>query len=64
MTTPTLFKEYIWLVKTIYQARSITLNDINKEWLKTEMSGEVEMARSTFNRHKLAIANTLGQNNV
>ena len=51
-------------MKTIYQARSITLNDINKEWLKTEMSGEVEMARSTFNRHKLAIANTLGQNNV
>ena len=22
MTTPTLFKEYIWLVNTIYQARS------------------------------------------
>ena len=64
MTTPILFKEYIWLVNTIYQARSITLNDINKEWLKTEMSGEVEMARSTFNRHKLAFANTLGQDNV
>jgi hypothetical protein len=29
MTTPILFKEYIWLVNTIYQARSITLNDIN-----------------------------------
>ena len=39
MTTPTLFKEYIWLVNTIYQARNITLNDINKKWLKTEMSG-------------------------
>lgn len=25
MTTPILFKEYIWLVNTIYQARSITL---------------------------------------
>ena len=60
MTTPTLFKEYIWLVNTIYQARSITLNDINKEWLKTEMSGGVEMARSTFNRHKLAIADVFG----
>ena len=60
MTTPILFKEYIWLVNTIYQARSITLNDINKEWLKTEMSGGVEMARSTFNRHKLAIADVFG----
>jgi hypothetical protein len=27
--TPTLFKEYIWLVNTIYQAGHITLNDIN-----------------------------------
>ena len=60
MTTPILFKEYIWLVNTIYQARSITLNDINKEWLKTEMSGGVEMARSTFNRHKLDIADVFG----
>ena len=55
MTTPTLFKEYIWQVNTIYQARNITLNDINKKWLKTKMSGGVELARSTFNRHKVAI---------
>jgi hypothetical protein len=41
MTTPTLFKEYIWLVNTIYQAGKISLNDINKKWLKTEMSGGV-----------------------
>ena len=60
MTTPTLFKEYIWLVNTIYQARSITLNDINKKWLKTEMSGGVELTRSTFNRHKLAIEDIFG----
>ena len=30
MTTPTLFKEYIWLVNTINQAGNITLDDINK----------------------------------
>ena len=40
MTTPILFKEYIWLVNTIYQARKITLININKKWLKTEMSGK------------------------
>ena len=45
MTTPTLFKEYIWLVNTIHQARNITLNDINRKWLTTEMSGGVELAR-------------------
>ena len=60
MTTPTLFKEYIWLVNTIYQARDITLNDINQKWLKTEMSGGVELARSTFNRHKDAIEDIFG----
>lgn len=60
MTTPTLFKEYIWLVNTIYQAGKITLIDINKKWLKTEMSGGVELARSTFNRHKVAIEEIFG----
>ena len=60
MTTPTLFKEYIWLVNTIYQARKITLIDINKKWLNTEMSGGVELARSTFNRHKVAIEDIFG----
>ncbi len=60
MTTPTLFKEYIWLVNTIHQARSITLSDINKKWLTTEMSGGVELARSTFNRHKIAIEDIFG----
>ena len=42
MTTPIIFKEYIWLVNTIHQTRNITLNDINKKWLKTEMSGGIE----------------------
>ena len=62
MTTPTLFKEYIWLVNTINQARNITFDDINKKWLKTEMSGGVELARSTFNRHKVAIEDIFGIN--
>ena len=62
MTTPTLFKEYIWLVNTIYQARNITFDGINKKWLKTEMSGGVELARSTFNRHKVAVEDIFGIN--
>ena len=62
MTTPTLFKEYIWLVNTINQAGNITFSDINKKWLKTEMSGGVELARSTFNRHKVAVEDIFGIN--
>ena len=38
MTTYTKFKEYIWLVNTIYDAGEITLSEINEKWLQTEIS--------------------------
>ncbi len=60
MTVYTKFKEYIWLVNTIYHAKSITLAEINRRWVQTEMSGGVEMARATFNRHKDAIEDIFG----
>jgi hypothetical protein len=60
MTAYTKFKEYIWLVNTIHQAKRITFAEINKRWLKTEMSGGVEMARTTFYRHKCAIEDIFG----
>ena len=60
MTTPALFKEYIWLVNTIHHAGRISLSDINKRWKRTEMSGGVELARTTFNRHKDAIEDIFG----
>ena len=60
MTTPVLFKEYIWLVNTIYRARHITLDEINRKWVQTDMSGGVEIARSTFGRHKDAIEDIFG----
>ncbi len=46
MTTPLLFKEYIWLVNTIHDAGGITLKEINEKWTATEMSGGVELSRS------------------
>ena len=60
MKTPVLFKEYIWLVNTIYQAGRISFAQINEKWLRTEMSGGVEIARTTFNRHKDAIEDIFG----
>ena len=60
MTTPTLFKEYIWLVNTIHDAGGITLKEINEKWTATEMSGGVELSRSTFRRHKDAIEEIFG----
>lgn len=60
MKIPALFKEYIWLVNTIYRARKISLVDLNDKWVETDMSGGVEMARTTFNRHKDAIQDIFG----
>ena len=60
MKTTEKFKEYIWLVNTIYKARKITLAEINEKWVDTDMSGGVALARSTFNRHKDAIEDIFG----
>ena len=60
MTTYSKFKEYIWLVNTIYRAKTISLAELNERWLQTEMSGGVEMARTTFYRHKCAIEDIFG----
>lgn len=60
MKTPELFKEYIWLLNTIHQTGKISFADINKKWLRTEMSGGVEISRTTFNRHKDAIEDIFG----
>ncbi|MBR1548596.1 MAG: WYL domain-containing protein [Prevotella sp.] len=60
MSTTTKFKEYIWLVNTIHRAGRITLAEINRRWVQTEMSGGVDMARTTFYRHKYAIEDIIG----
>lgn len=60
MKSPIIFKEYIWLVNTIYKAKKITLEEINQQWMKTEMSGGLPLPRSSFNRHKDAIEDMFG----
>lgn len=61
MTSLSLFKEYIWLVNTISKTEDgISFKDINEKWVCTEMSGGIEMARSTFNRHRIAIEEMFG----
>lgn len=60
MKASELFREYIWLIETLSLFDGVTLEEINDEWVLTEMSGGVEMARSTFNRHRDAIADIFG----
>ena len=60
MKTAFKFKEYIWLVETIHKARRITFAEIQEKWLRSDLSEGVELARSTFNRHKDAIQDMFG----
>ena len=60
MKTPTLFKEYIWLVNTIDRAKRVTFAEINERWQLTEMSEGIPLSRTTFNRHKDAIEDIFG----
>lgn len=60
MKSYALFQEYIWLVNTIHRAGKITLEEINRKWVETDMSEGLPMVRSTFNRHKDAIQDMFG----
>lgn len=53
-----LFKRYIWLVDTIYQARRITLADIIEKWERSSFYEGKSLDRKTFMRHRKAIQET------
>ena len=50
-----IFKQYIWIINTIYRSKYITLQELNERWVQTEMSEGMPMNRITFNRHRAAI---------
>lgn len=50
-----LFKRYIWLVDTIYQAGRITFDEINAKWERSSLSDGNSLPKKTFHNHKDAI---------
>ena len=50
-----LFSRYIWLVDTINRAGSITFEDINKKWLRTDLSEGQNIPLRTFHNHRTKI---------
>lgn len=60
MKTQTKFRQFIWLLDTIQRAGRITLEEINRRWLNSEMSEGVELSRRTFIRHRNAIEEMFG----
>lgn len=60
MKSHTLFQQCIWLVDTIHRAGRLSLEEINRRWVETEMNEGMPVARSTFNRHRDAILDMFG----
>jgi hypothetical protein len=50
-----LFNRYIWLVDTIYRAGKITFEEINRKWLRNDMSKGEDLPLRTFHNHRIAI---------
>jgi len=46
-----IFRIYIWLIDLINREGHISLEEINRRWLTTQMSGGVELHRNTFKRY-------------
>jgi len=52
--------KYVWLVETLYHAKKITLKEINRRWLETDLSEGLEIPRRTFHSWKNAVEEMFG----
>lgn len=52
--------KYVWLVETLYRAKKITLKEINRKWLETDLSEGMEIPRRTFHTWKNAVEEMFG----
>ena len=55
-----LLHKYVWLVETIYKAKRITFEEINKKWLENDLSEGVELALRTFHKWRIAAEDIFG----
>lgn len=55
-----LLNKYVWLVETIYKARKISFEDINRRWLDNDMSEGIELSKRTFHKWRIAIEEMFG----
>lgn len=55
-----LISKYVWVIDTIYNEGAISFNELNKKWLKTDMSQGKTIPKRTFDNWKDAIADMFG----
>ena len=52
--------KYVWLVDTIYKAKKISFEDINRRWLENDMSDGDALSIRTFHKWRIAIEEMFG----
>ena len=55
-----IYQQYIWIVNTLRQYKKLSLEELNKLWMKDQVIGGRPLVRQTFAKHKDAILNMFG----
>jgi hypothetical protein len=55
-----LLNKYVWLVETIYKAKKITFDEINRRWLDNDLSEGKELPKKTFHTWRRIIEEMFG----
>ena len=55
-----LISKYVWVVETIYKAGKISFKELNKHWLRNEISRGVEIPKRTFDNWRYVIWDMFG----
>ena len=53
-------RQCLWVIGTIYNAGSITFEDLNEKWKTSELSEGMDLSRTTFNRIRDSIQTVFG----
>lgn len=54
------FRQYIWLINTVQNAKRITFEQIQQRWINDDLNEGNPLSRSTFHRLKVAIEDMFG----
>lgn len=55
-----LLNKYVWLMETIYKAKKISFEEINRRWLDDDMSERKPLPLRTFHKWRIAIEEMFG----
>ncbi len=55
-----LITKYVWVIETIYRAGKISFKELNRKWLRDEISRGIEIPKRTFDNWRYVIQDMFG----